>query len=1207
MYSISSHGKRCFVFGDSDAESGITNPQSSSSPVSVSCFPQDCSSLFSKFSLDLCTTCGYEFGFESLDVLDDVFLREYVSKCGYKFTDYFLLIVNDHKILFIEKIDSILTGLCSSFDFLRDLGQENIDIRLLMDRICASFSRCLCDLRSKCVDFLRADIIPKIIKSIFDSDLVCVISDRMVSYSEREQLFLYFVASLEKLIMIKAMKYWRYFCSENKYVLSLIPSVDYSNPLARAYVFDGTSVPNVNHPAAFTNRFGVCISFVAADEIDRMIFSFIIKCDDVLRKVIRYKCLYIYNYSDSTDSDLRKLYDSVIDKFKLLIEEEFNKKIIEDKIDNILNDFLNKLILWDNNKVVSANRTLLFKKITEYMLDLLINKSTCGARSIIGDFREGRLSFINRFSRDWRSRWGVKLHPEDSHKISFIRSKYYCKVRKFIRDKFCEMIKKEYKFLDGTVISMVDWDKISKNLLPIAQEEVKLFVIMEHQELMVFLSNVRVFDDSSVFDGSSYGTRDATVEEKDKIFRFSTELISTKNKELFIRVWKNITEEGLFESKSKRLSLNWRSKWGVRLYPEDNYEILSIRRRFEAKFARIIRNKFSAMLKEGYKFSDDTIIDFVCWDKISDNLFPVAQEMVKNLVDRECLELSRFLLNVRILGKNNIFDGSCLISRNATVEERDRIFRGSVAYIHKRNKELFGKIWNSLISEAEDNNTKQIDHFDGLLKSDSDDNCVDSMPASSVNDDVPLSAAAPTIDDEASLAVSLQSLGKVDSVINTWGLNIHPVDCRFILSIRKKFSNKVRNHLIELFSSMLENRAVLPSGRVLGSCSWASISSELSQVAIKSTESIVENQYVELGKFLSKARVVDVDKSDSSSCVVRVVTDDEKRSLMVRARKLVDKRLSDSFRFSWMYVVCRNSADTLDDYEGDCQNENLINVNGGSVIVLRYSDNIDILNTRKKYTNEIKSVAYDKFKEMMSSRYKFDDGTVIGKIGWHVASKKILPIINDEVKNIFENERIELGNILSVASVVVSDGTHRSITSEERSIVLRNVMKRVYISSKVLYRRVWNIVIELPEFEDLGEWESGGSGINLRLVDDDAIFSVRRRFSSLIGGVVRDKFIAMLNNKYKFDDGSSIGAFAWFRMSKKLLPIVKHEVSGIIKNEREELEKVISLSRVVVDRKADRELTDVEKNVVLEKVMSLVYSSSKVLFKRIWIRVINSL
>ncbi|CUT17681.1 putative coiled coil protein [Candidatus Ichthyocystis hellenicum] len=1019
------------------------------------------------------------------DIFEDVFLHSHVIDSGYKFSENFSSVINKCKTEFTNRIDIILADLCSVFDFFKEVENDCTNVDIIMEKICSCFSKYAYELIPKCIDFLRSDIIPVTVKAILDYKVTCGDFARKMTYPEMEQLFLHFVSHLEKLIAFRIMRYWGDFRNKNNSILSSVADVyyRYRNPFVYYHSRDETSVPSISFPAAFINKFGEYVSFLAIAKLDELAINFFRKLSSISKEIISYKCFYICNHSDSVFGDLKKLHETLSDYFSAVIKKEFDKKIIKIGISNVISSFLNELVIW-NKEGIETNRSLDVCSVIEYIRVFLLDTYTCDACKIIKDFEESICSSVKIFSRDWKNRLGFDLHPKDNYKISSVSRKFSIKYRNAIRYKFLTMLDEKHEFSDGTIISMIHWDKISKNLFPIAQETVRHIVDTEHGEVCRILYNARVVEDVYAFDGSSAGTRKITLDEIDTILKISTDRLYNKNRDLCSRIWRDLINNNL---------------------------------------------------------SKDTDYGLVETTKC---MFP---------------------------------------------------------------------------------------SLDSTLMCSSDD-CDSSVNGKSVKNELPVVTFAP-----------VEFEGKKGKVISMWGLNLHASDNKLVSFIRRKFSEKIRHHLTKLFSGMLRRRAELPSGMVLCGSSWTFISSELLPIATKSVESIVEKQYGELDAVLSNARVVNAEERYSSPRV-RKVTDDERKKLMIRAKKLVDKSLITSIRLSWLRVVNKYSTDIGYGYKENSKGIYGSGREGRWGVKLRYIDNVSILNARRKFSSRIKNIVYYKFSNIVKNEYRLNDGTVIGAWAWFRVAKKLFPIAKDEVKHIIEDKIKELEKIISKARVVVDSKIDRELTAEENRIVLENVMKLVFNSLKILFRKTWEDVISPLrvnyvdivdtvtsncEIDCIGELNSSSvnvahgaeagkvsndydSVVKLCNEDDLAILNVRNEFSREINRRISNKYSEIINKRYRFDDGAIVGVFSWRKMSKRILPIIEKEIFPIVENEREKISGMLLKSRVDISSpdclgatRIRRELTSEERSIVLETVMSSVYKQVMSNFARLWNRIIK--
>ncbi|CUT17666.1 putative membrane protein [Candidatus Ichthyocystis hellenicum] len=718
------------------------------------------SCLSNELLRDLCSGYGYSVSFDEISqTYDDNFLHVYAVKCGYELTKDFLSTMLKSKRNFMEKINSILVDLCGSFSFLKDLDGDTLSVTDLVNKFCSSFSKNVYDLRPRCIEVLRSDIIPVVISSILDSkDIVCI-SEREMTYQEMEQLFVYFITVLEKLIAVRIMEYWKDFCNKNKSLFLLTPTVNYSNPFACAY-YSGVRLPKINYPAAFVHKFGVNISFMALYSIDVMKGNFVRKCVDVLKDTVHCSCYYIYNYSSRVYSDVIALRNGL----HILIKEEFDRKISEENFVKNFAIFFDKLMIWDSpnwgGKVVKKNTLLITKLVVNDIYKSLMYDMTNYMCSIIKNYQPKMIllskidySADSSFLCGIESKWKIKLHPDDNYNISFIRSKFLSKSKLIVWGKFCSMISGQYEFSDGTHIAMVDWEEISGRLLPIAKETVSFLIDDELLEIRRVLFNARVVEDVGIFDGFCEGTREATSDEKDSILRIAASDSNTQTENVLRDVWGDLIK---------------------------------------------------------YKKTSSTG-SFRCISSIYD-LSECSNNYDADLgVDVDCTLLPFIVKNGSLLVLTSLGQGELPI----TTETIDRI--------------------------------------------------------------------------------NYASLGNA------------------FLFIRRNFSEKIRDHIHRLLHSIFEGEITLSGGKFVSDSHWSMVSGELYRVALKSSESFVNSECVELEIFLSKSRMVDLCKNDVSSFIFRKVSDDEKNNIIKRAKVLMYRWLRICVREIWINLsaasVSKNSMD----------------------------------------------------------------------------------------------------------------------------------------------------------------------------------------------------------------------------------------------------------------------------------------------------------
>ncbi|WP_139057274.1 hypothetical protein, partial [Candidatus Ichthyocystis hellenicum] len=501
---------------------------------------------------------------------------------------------------------------------------------------------------------------------------------------------------------------------------------------------------------------------------------------------------------------------------------------------------------------------------------------------------------------------------------------------------------------------------------------------------------------------------------------------------------------------------------------------------------------------------------------------------------------------------------------------------------------------------------------------------------------------APSIggDDRSLSPVSLKPdyhLPRTDqnrSPIDLWGLNLHPDDSKFIFFVRRKFSIKIRSHLHRLFFCMLNGNTLLSGGILLRKCSWSVVSFDLLPIAMESIKPIMEEQYGELDFALSRSNIVEFDENDVSSCSIRKITDSEKKHLVERVRVFVSRRLMAIIRSSWGYVSkCSVEHGYKDASEDIDEREGVADIFGVS---LRRTDAIDIFSISKRFLSNIKAnILYAKFSKMLMNRYKFDDGTVIGKVNWFRLHKKLFPIAQDEVRSVMEDENEELEEAISRSRVVIDSTTDRELTNEEKSIVISNFTKLSHVSLKNLCKIVWDDVVTSSNFNyvdvgcseksashpvdvpDVTKIGTGGrsdiSKIALCYEDGRAVCRAKSKLSFKINRCIYEKFSDMLENNYKFEDDTTIGVCPWGDISKKMLPIVRKEVNEIMQKESIKINDILLKSRVDISSpdssittETTREVSSAEASAITRSIVNSALKRVSHNLGRVWDKAVAS-
>ncbi|WP_092486294.1 hypothetical protein [Candidatus Ichthyocystis hellenicum] len=365
--------------------------------------------------------------------------------------------------------------------------------------------------------------------------------------------------------------------------------------------------------------------------------------------------------------------------------------------------------------------------------------------------------------------------------------------------------------------------------------------------------------------------------------------------------------------------------------------------------------------------------------------------------------------------------------------------------------------------------------------------CIDTTSASAFSlEDICLPFVVPTCslkegESFESLEFIYARLGITeDQITHRFGLNIHPCDYSDILPIRESFLVEVRSSVSNLFTGMLREKSVLPSGKVLGNYQWCDSSSELFPIAMELIESIVD-KYIksgELYKILSRLRVLDSGGS-ASFCPARKVRDDERYRLMGFVKAFMCEDMVSHVGSVWMSVVnAEYSEATVPGAEG-CVGSDLspvykINVEevdetsigcGASKINIYHEDNRTISKVKRKFSSMIVKCIRDKYCKMINEGHEFKDRTIVsGRCAWIDISKNMLPIVREKVEPILEEERAEISDVLSRSRVEVlapnGFSIVRDISSKERFFFLEKFMKSVRRQTVDKYSKLWARIVK---------------------------------------------------------------------------------------------------------------------------------------------------
>ncbi len=442
---------------------------------------------------NLCANYGYSIYFADIEdeVFDDDFFKNHASRNGYVFTDVFLSRINELRDIVLDYIDKTL-HIGKFCRFLCPVDSSNLSQKLiLLDSYCISFSSSVYSARDRYVVFLRSEVVAALIDIISCSKVVREGNECAMSCSVMDQLFLHITTIFERLFMLKVMYYWRNFCEINKITLLSFPHIDYSDPFVCASCCGGMyaiSLPIACCPIAFDYRSGVCVSFMGANSIDRMIDDCKSDCISKLEPVIIRELKRLFK----RDNSLEVLEEFKVSKLDEIIAKSFFKFMCAYWSSKFFL-FFNELMIWPQvlsksdglSKLVEVTFASVFNEVKQCLCSM-IESFICCAENIIFDGYK-----VCPRRRSPISKCGLKLNKEFYVTLINIVRKYSIPFKLIVSKEFVRIIKK------GTIIDP-GWYSNCEMLLSVAVNVAKEIVDGEYLALKSAILNARIVCDMDV-------------------------------------------------------------------------------------------------------------------------------------------------------------------------------------------------------------------------------------------------------------------------------------------------------------------------------------------------------------------------------------------------------------------------------------------------------------------------------------------------------------------------------------------------------------------------------------------------------------------------------------------------------------------------------------------------------------------------------------
>ncbi|CUT17662.1 MULTISPECIES: hypothetical protein [Candidatus Ichthyocystis] len=458
-------------------------------------------------------------------------------------------------------------------------------------------------------------------------------------------------------------------------------------------------------------------------------------------------------------------------------------------------------------------------------------------------------------------KWSFNIHPEDLKRISSIRGVFLKQVRKQCMGLFSDMLDRRDVLPSGRVLlSTCSWFDVSSELQPIAMEFIKGTIEEGHRELDRVLSNSRIIDVDA--NNVLYRIiRKIKDDEKNHIKVIASSIESKSLKFylglIWLRVSKTHTDCGGGSDSGKDIPVSGRNyNFGVRIRKSDCIAICSAKSKFSPIMYEILDSKFREMIKNKYRFDDNTVISKLAWFRLSEKLFPVAKKEVDHVISDRREELERILFGVRVVVDYKT-------DRKITDEEKDVVLHNVFKKENVELRRFFSTVWVNVISSLFGDSCDQ------------ENNEEQNADASMVN--------------------------LVNEGNEKIAVNIYYEDDISIFNVRRRYSREMHKCITNKFSKMVANGYRFDGGEVIERLPWRNISRIVSPIARMEVAPIVERERLEIYEILSRSRAVVALNDDRSA--VRAFTFRERSYFLDKFMKVVYERCGVMFSEIWSKVV----------------------------------------------------------------------------------------------------------------------------------------------------------------------------------------------------------------------------------------------------------------------------------------------------------------
>ncbi|WP_092483974.1 hypothetical protein [Candidatus Ichthyocystis hellenicum] len=241
----------------------------------------------------------------------------------------------------------------------------------------------------------------------------------------------------------------------------------------------------------------------------------------------------------------RKEIELVLSDSRVIVGKDFDRELTDEEKDDISESIIRLVIkqsnyvfrkLWEN--IIDSSEEDFGNVMPSAELDVNYEGTISSAYYKNGYHISDFFTIVTNDKKGTCLNFSAKLHHEDAHAISVIKSNFSRMIGHCISSKLRGMVMNEYKFDDGTVIGLLPWKEVSKKLSPVIEKEIE--PIIEDEQLRInevlLQSRLIVYSSNGCFESFRRVTPAESAVLLEEIFRIAYRKI----RQNFRKSWESV-------------------------------------------------------------------------------------------------------------------------------------------------------------------------------------------------------------------------------------------------------------------------------------------------------------------------------------------------------------------------------------------------------------------------------------------------------------------------------------------------------------------------------------------------------------------------------------------------------------------------------------------------------------------------------------------